>query len=151
MKRYRKTLSFLLIITLLIQFIQPKRNISTGAQEDDISKAYVIPVPVHRTFKHKCYDCHSNHTRYPWYFNVQPIGWWLAAHIYDGKRHLNFSEFKKYEREKAKQKLNEIVEAVIARDMPIKGYVLLRPHAELTEEDEKAIQLWVQTVRLGDN
>lgn len=151
MKQFRKTLTFVLIVMLLIQFIQPIKNVSTGVAEHDISNAYKIPQAVHQTFTQKCYDCHSNHTQYPWYFNVQPIGWWLAAHIYDGKQQLNFSEFRKYERDKAEHKLDEIVEVVIARDMPLTGYVFFRPHAALTDEDEKAIQSWVQTVKLRDN
>ena len=147
MKRYRKMLSFVLIVIVLIQFIQPKRNSSAGIAEDDISRAYILPHVVHETFTQKCYDCHSNHTRYPWYFNVQPIGWWLAAHIYDGKRHLNFSEFGKYDPSKAEHKLEEIVEAITTRDMPVKGYVFFHPEAKLTDEDERAIQSWVRTVR----
>lgn len=151
MKRYRKTLTFLLIVIVLIQFIQPKKNLSNGIAEHDISKAYVIPEPVHQTFTEKCYDCHSNHTDYAWYFNVQPVGWWLAAHIYDGKQNLNFSEFKKYERDQAEQKLNEIVDAVISRSMPIGGYVFLRPHTRVTDEDEQAIRSWVKSVKLQGN
>lgn len=151
MKRYRKTLTFLLIVIVLIQFIQPKKNLSNGIAEHDISKAYVIPEHVHQTFTQKCYDCHSNHTDYPWYFNVQPIGWWLAAHIYDGKQNLNFSEFKKYEQDQAEQKLNEIVDAVISRNMPMGGYVFLRPHTGLTDEDEQAIISWAKSAKLRGN
>ncbi|HEU5148222.1 MAG TPA: heme-binding domain-containing protein [Chryseosolibacter sp.] len=151
MKRYRKTLTFLLIVIVLIQFIQPKKNLSNGIAEHDISKAYVIPEHVHQTFTQKCYDCHSNHTDYPWYFNVQPIGWWLAAHIYDGKQNLNFSEFKKYEQDQAEQKLNEIVDAVISRNMPMGGYVFLRPHTRLTDEDEQAIISWAKSAKLRGN
>ena len=86
MRRYRKTWIFLLIIVFVIQFIQPKKNTSKGIGENDISKVYAIPSGVHQTFTQKCYDCHSNNTRYPWYYNVQPIGWWFPAHVYDGKK-----------------------------------------------------------------
>ena len=131
---------------MVIQFIQPKRNISGGLGENDISKAYAIPEGVHQTLTQKCYDCHSNDTRYPWYFNVQPIGWWLAAHVYEGKSHLNFSEFRSYRADQAQRKLEDIIEMVKERAMPLKGYVLLHPHAEITTEDEQAINAWINTL-----
>ena len=40
-----------------------------------------------------CADCHSNQTRYPWYAEVMPLGWWLEDHIVKAKKELNFSEF----------------------------------------------------------
>ena len=146
MKVYRKTWIFLLIVIIVIQFIQPKKNSAQELGENDISKVYAIPEEIHRTFVQKCYDCHSNNTRYPWYFNVQPIGWWLAAHVYEGKEHLNFSEFKTYQAKKAKKKLEEIIEMVEERAMPLKAFVLLHPDTEITAEDEKAINLWINNL-----
>jgi hypothetical protein len=149
MHRYRKILLFLLIVILVIQFIQPKKNTSTGLGENDISKAYVIPERIHQTLTQKCYDCHSNHTKYPWYFHIQPIGWWFAAHIYEGKSHLNFSEFKTYQADKAKAKLEEIAEMVQERGMPVRGYVIFQPHSEITTEDEEQIHLWINSVMVA--
>jgi hypothetical protein len=150
MKRSRKTWIFLLLVVCVIQFIQPKRNTSALVGDNDISKAYNIPHAVHATFTQKCYDCHSNHTRYPWYFNVQPMGWWLAAHIYEGKEHLNFSEFRNYETKKAHEKLDKIVNALRDREMPLDGYVFFNPHSEITTEDEQAIHAWISTVRMTE-
>ena len=146
MKRHRKTWLFFLFLVIVIQFIQPEKNISEGLNENDISKGYDIPDSIHQTLTQKCYDCHSNNTRYPWYFNVQPIGWWLAAHVYEAKSHLNFSEFKTYQTDTAKHKLEEILEMVEERAMPLKAYVFLHPDAEITNEDEKAINQWVSSL-----
>lgn len=146
MNRRRQTWLFLLIVLTIIQFIQPKKNISATPGDNDISRTYAIPEPIHKTLTRKCYDCHSNHTQYPWYFNIQPIGWWLAAHIHDGKSHLNFSEFRNYQADKAQDKLKEIVEIVREREMPLKGYVWLNPHSAITPDDEKAIHAWISTL-----
>ena len=43
MKGLRKIGLFLLIIVLVIQFIQPIRNLSAGPGENDITQAYAIP------------------------------------------------------------------------------------------------------------
>src|SRR5436190_7860548 len=96
MKLYRKIGILLLILVVVFQFIQPTKNISEGQSPNDISNTYTVSQEVHQLLEQKCYDCHSNNTRYPWYFNVQPIGWWLAAHVHEGKEKLNFSEFKTY-------------------------------------------------------
>src|SRR5688572_3705807 len=92
----KKILALLVILIIVIQFIQPVKNISEGSGDQDISKVYDMPQDLHQMLKHKCYDCHSNNTRYPWYIHIQPIGWILAAHIVDAKEELNFSEFKTY-------------------------------------------------------
>lgn len=147
MKRNRKVWLFLLIVLVVIQFIQPTRNHSPGIGENDISKVYAMPSEIHDTFTRKCYDCHSNHTRYPWYFHVQPIGWWLAAHIYEGKEHLNFSEFRTYQADKAVEKLEDIADVIQSRAMPIRGYVLLHPGSAITPQDETAIQAWIKRIR----
>lgn len=151
MKGYRKTWIFLLIVVLVIQFIQPEKNIAEGPSENDISQVYAISDGIHQTLTQKCYDCHSNNTRYPWYYYIQPIGWWLAAHVYEGKEHLNFSEFRTYKADKAEHKLEEIVEMVEDRAMPLKAYVLLHPHTEITTEDEKAISAWVKSLLTPKN
>jgi hypothetical protein len=143
MKAYRKIGVLLLLILLVIQFIQPKRNIGEAVGEKDISKVYTIPADLHQTLIRKCYDCHSNSTQYPWYFFIQPIGWWLAAHVHDGKEELNFSEFKTYDRERAAHKLEELGEVIDEGSMPIKAYTLLHNDTEITNQEAKAIKTWL--------
>src|SRR5687767_2539591 len=143
-KAYRKIGILVLILLVVMQFIQPtKNNSDDGIGENDISKVMVIPDELHRTFVNKCYDCHSNNTRYPWYFNLQPIGWWLAAHVHDGKEHLNFSEFKNYDPEKAEHKLEDLKEVTDDRSMPLKAYTMFHENTEITDADAKAINDWL--------
>jgi hypothetical protein len=146
MKAYKKIGVLIIIILVVMQFIQPTKNISDGGLgENDISVVYAIPADLHNVFVTKCYDCHSNNTKYPWYFNIQPIGWWLAAHVHDGKEHLNFSEFKNYKPEKAHHKLEEIWEVTEDKSMPLKAYTLFHENSELTEADQKAIYNWLDS------
>ncbi len=147
MKGLRKVGLFLVIIFLVIQFIQPVKNVSKGIEDNDISDAYTLPELVRQTLMEKCYDCHSNNTRYNnWYFNIQPIGWWLAAHVYEGKARLNFSEFKKYPADQARQKLEQIIGMVDDQSLHIKGYTFLYPGSKITSEDEKAIHAWARAL-----
>ena len=101
-----------------------------------------------------CYDCHSNTTRYPWYANIQPVGWWLASHVNDGKQHLNFSEFAAYSPKRAAKKFDQIIDEVTDREMPLASYKLGHPDARLTNAQSKLLTDWAATTRdrvLADN
>ncbi|HEY0743140.1 MAG TPA: heme-binding domain-containing protein [Chryseosolibacter sp.] len=149
MKPTRKVGILIIIILVVMQFIQPTRNRSDELiSTNDISHVYAMPQELHQTFVTKCYDCHSNNTKYPWYVNLQPIGWWLAAHVHEGKEHLNFSEFKTYPAEEARDKLEEIGEVTRERSMPIEAYTLFHEHAQLTAKDEKEIFDWLSTLSI---
>jgi hypothetical protein len=136
----------LLLLAVIAQLLQPTRNISEGPFENDITNVYAIPANVQDVFTQKCYDCHSNNTRYPWYIHIQPIGWWMASHIKDAKDELNFNEFKTYNQKRAAHKLEEIVEVVEDGSMPIKSYTWLHSEAKVTAEETQAIKTWVQSL-----
>ena len=107
----KKIILVLLALFVLIQFVRPKKNISTEVvTARDISKVHSIPDDVHQTLIKKCYDCHSNNTNYPWYSKIQPVGLWLGHHVEEGKEELNFSEFATYDKKRADHKLEEIME-----------------------------------------
>jgi len=151
MSKTRKVLVGLLLLAAIIQTIQPTRNLSDTLGENDISKTYAISDEVHVIFRNKCYDCHSNNTSYPWYTYVQPIGWWMAAHIYEGKEHLDFSEFKTYPPKKAKHKLEELYDAVNEGWMPLETYLWMHHDAEITPADRDAINAWLKTLPANVN
>src|SRR5687767_11252227 len=135
MNKTRKTLVGILILLVVIQTIQPTRNLSDTESPNDISKTFEINDKVYGILTEKCYDCHSNNTRYPWYNYIQPAGWWLAAHIYEGKEHLNFSEFGTYSEKRKSHKLREIYDAVNEGWMPLDTYIWLHKEAKITPED----------------
>jgi hypothetical protein len=143
----KKLLLALLIVLVLIQFIRPERNTSSETiTSNDISKVHPIPQNVHEVLVKKCYDCHSNNTTYPWYINLQPIGWWLANHVSEGKEELNFSEFKTYAQKKADHKLEELGEVAEDGSMPLKSYTILHPQTKLTTADKAAINEWLKSL-----
>jgi hypothetical protein len=142
----KKILIGLLVVLLLMQVMQPTRNQSEGISENDISRAYALPAGVHDTFINKCYDCHSNNTQYPWYVHIQPIGWWMASHISDGRKHLDFSEFKTYPEKRAAHKLEEIGEEIKEGHMPLESYLWLHPEAKVTAEEQAAINAWIASL-----
>jgi Haem-binding domain len=144
--RRKLTIAIPLFI-IAIQFIRPTRNVSGAASPNEIGSHYTVPDEVHTVLKHSCYDCHSNNTVYPWYANVQPVGWWLQWHINDGKRHLNFSEFGSYPQKRAKKKFEEIEDATSNSWMPLDSYVWLHADTRLTPEQARRVSEWAGALK----
>lgn len=148
MTRSRKILLSIAIVLVAIQFIRPSRNNGDIDGANFISKKYTVPENVRAILKQSCFDCHSNKTNYPWYANIQPVGWWLQySHINDGKRHLNFSEYASYSEKKAKRKFEEIADEVREGEMPLGTYTFLHHHATLSQEQAKAIIDWAESLK----
>lgn len=135
----------LAVLLVLAQFIRPERNESDD-RTYDISTKYTVPDDVNHVLQVACNDCHSNKTTYPWYANMQPVAWWLSDHVNDGKRHLNFSEFTRRPLAVQNHKLEEIVEMVEEKHMPMKEYTYLdmHPEANLTDAQRELIINWAK-------
>lgn len=135
----------LLVILIAIQFIPYEKNTSDD-QTYAISKSYDVPENIQTIFKNACNDCHSNSTVYPWYSNIEPVGYWLNDHIVDGKRHLNFSEFTKLPLAVQNHKLEETIEMVEEGEMPLEDYTNFGLHAEanLNQDQREEIISWAK-------
>ena len=95
MKILKKILIGLLIVFVAIQFFQPTKNKEANITEQHVYNVYNTPNEVKVILDKACNDCHSNNTKYPWYASIQPAAWWLNDHVQDGKKHLNFSIYKR--------------------------------------------------------
>ena len=147
MKRYLKVIAIILAIVLVVgQFVRPKQNTSESISPNDITAQYEVPSNVALILEKACFDCHSNNTNYPSYAQIFPVSWFLYNHIYGGKKHLDFSEFKSYSAKKQKHKLEEIVEVLEEKEMPLSSYTLLHTEAKLTQEENKAIMEWAMNL-----
>ena len=143
-----KILWGLLLVFVALQFFRPEKNIAEGLSDNDISNAIEVPSEIHSILVEKCYDCHSHNTRYPWYFNIQPVAWWMADHVDHGKEELNFSDFKNYSERKANHKLEEVSELIKDDEMPLPSYTLIHRSARLTSEEKAQINTWIKSLGL---
>lgn len=146
MRILRIILLSILIIFVLIQFIRPARNLSSQTYPDDIASLYAVPPDVQVILKDACYDCHSNNTRYPWYVNIQPVGWMLARHVRNGKEELNFNEYGSYSPKRQLNKLKRMKEQIKEEQMPLKSYTLMHASARLTSSQKEAIIKWIDGI-----
>jgi len=144
---FKRFLVFLLIAFLIIQFFRPKKNLSKAVAINDITTNYAIPADVHAVLKASCYDCHSNNSTYPWYNSIQPVAWYLADHIKEGKKEINFNEFASYKIAKQYRKLEEIINQVEMDEMPIESYTLINGGTKLNVAQKSMIINWVTVLR----
>lgn len=145
MKIFKKILLILLVAFIAIQFVRPAKNESTDKTKN-ISTLYAVPADVNTILTKACNDCHTNNTIYPWYAEVQPVIWWLDDHIKEGKKHLNFDEYSTYSLRKQYHKMEEVVEQVKEKEMPLNSYTWVHRDAKLTNEERVALTTWAQSV-----
>lgn len=143
----KRILLVLLIAFVVLQFFRPKKNISAQTSRNDIATLYHIPADVKQIMDKACNDCHSNNTSYPWYAEIQPVAWWLADHVEEGKEHINYSEFASYSLRKQYHKLEETEEMVKENHMPLDSYLWIHRDADLNQEERNKIMQWSAGIR----
>lgn len=147
MRKFLKAFGWLLLIALIvIQFFRPAKNLEKGISANHISTKYSIPPDVNSILDRACYDCHSNNSRYPWYFNIQPVGIWMDEHIKEGKRGVNFSEYTNKRLRYQYHKMEELIELVKEGEMPIDSYTWTHKDAILSSEERTKLVNWAQAI-----
>lgn len=146
MGKVKKLLLTVLVVFIAIQFIRPARNNSVSIQKADIVPHFNVPATIAGILHKSCYDCHSNNTHYPWYANVQPIGWLLASHVKDGKEELNLNEYATYSKRRQLSKMKSIQNSIKDGSMPLSSYTLLHSNAELSENSKALLIQWTSKI-----
>jgi hypothetical protein len=129
----------------VIQFIRPAQNLSANTT-NDISTLYPMPSDVKLIVDKACADCHSNKTAYPWYATLQPVAFWLADHVNEGKSEFNYNEFASYRIAKQNHKLEEVIEQIKEGEMPLYSYTLIHRDANLTDAEKATLINWCQNI-----
>ena len=148
-KKILSRLGLVLVLAFLaLQFVRPAKNISSVPPgKDDLIVAHRPPDDVKRLLQVACYDCHSNHTRYPWYAEIQPLGWWLADHVADGKAELNLSEFGALSPKRQGSRIDAMIDETAERHMPLPSYTWAHRDAKLTDAQIKRLTDWLEELR----
>lgn len=141
----KKIIWSLIGMLVVFQFVRPTRNEGTAYGAEDITHVMPVPREVKEILETSCFDCHSNHTNYPWYTNIQPIGIWMQSHVNDGREELNFSEFASYSAKRKNKKLKEIGEEIKEHEMPLESYLWIHEESALNEARLKVLTDWIQT------
>ena len=86
-------------------------------------------------------------TRYPWYNSITAVNYWMAEHIEDAQEELNFSKWKDYSVKKKDHKLDEVIEMVEKKEMPLPSYAWMHSESNLNHDQMKSILDWAKKTR----
>lgn len=138
----------LVLALAVLQFFQIDKTNPVTDPDLDFLNIVETPDEVATILKTACYDCHSNQTVYPWYTNLQPVGWWVQDHVNHSKEYLDFSLWGEYSADRADHKMEEIVEYTLNGEMPLRSYTWMHPESRLTEEQREMFATWFEEQRL---
>lgn len=105
-------------------------------------------------FQKSCFDCHSDHPAYPWYYRLPGVKHLIDSDIDESKEHLNLTNgFPFAGHGTPDEDLQAIADAVQDGSMPPFRYRIMHPKNRLTDEDRAAILGWVKEGQktLGSN
>lgn len=143
MKKIIKIVLVILIIAfVVIQFFRPERTSSFVYDENHITKKMNVPDNVQKILKRSCFDCHSNHTVWPWYSNIAPMSWLVAKDVRNGRAKMNFSEWGKIPASKREARLEAICDKIKEDEMPLPNYLLIHRDAALSQQEKDILCAW---------
>lgn len=147
MKIVKKILLLLLVVFVIMQFFGPEKNSGETSSLNAFITETNPPENVKSIMKNSCFDCHSNVTKYPWYFNITPVNYWMAEHIEHGKEELNFSKWADYSLKRKEHKMEEVWEEVKKKKMPLDSYTWTHSEADLSLEQIEIIVNWAKQIQ----
>ena len=127
---------------VFIQFFQPERYKGAVDTAHDLQSVVAVPDSLSIILKNSCYDCHSDHTNYPWYSYIAPVSWYLEKHIDAGKVKMNLSSFGELDKRMKIGVLTDICDVIESGAMPLKSYLLIHRNARIKEAEAEAICHW---------
>ena len=127
---------------VVAQFVRPAKTNPVSDPLMALESRLPVDPKVETILVRSCADCHSNHTRWPWYTNVAPVSWFVIGHVNDGRQDLNLSEWGNYDKRKQTTRLNQMCELAKTGAMPLSSYTPLHPGSKLSGDDVKALCEW---------
>lgn len=141
----KKIIGIIVLVFIGLQFFVPEKNKGDYQSITDFEQQTQMPLGVKKVLEAKCYDCHSANTNYPWYASITPISFWLAEHIEHGKEHFDISQWDTYSKEQKSHKLEELIEMIEKKEMPLPSYTWI--HGNLTDQQTREIISWAENIR----
>jgi hypothetical protein len=136
MKKFVRTIlilvAILVVLLLVIQVLPIGKNHTNPAV---VSEPNWDSPETRALAQRACFDCHSNETVWPWYSNIAPVSWLVAADVAEGRQQMNFSEWG----QGGSKDVNEIADEVLEGGMPPFQYLLMHPEAKLTAAERQAL------------
>lgn len=147
-KAFKISVIVLVLAFVIAQFFRPSFLNPPIVAGQPIEESADVPAEVQMVLSRSCNDCHSNKTIYPWYSKVTPFNWFLAGHIEEGRREVNFSEWSTYSNKKKVRKLEEVCDMVESGAMPLPSYLWIHGDAALNADQRKLLCDWANAEKV---
>ncbi len=148
MRIIKKLLIALLIVFVIAQFFQPEKNQGDMASVTPFIEYSNPPQDVKLILEQHCYDCHSDVTQYPWYGSITPVNYWMAEHVEHGKEHFDLSSWDGYSLKQKDHKVEELIEMVEKKEMPLASYTYAHWDAKLSDDQINSVVEWAKSLRV---
>lgn len=143
----KKIIVIVLVAFIMIQFFPIDKTNPPATPGMDFLRIKDTPPEIAKIISTSCYDCHSNETKYPWYSSIAPSSWFLKNHVVEGRKHLNFSTFAVYEPKRQAHKLEECIEMIEKKEMPLESYYIGHQDAKLTDQQRLELVTYLKKVK----
>jgi len=143
----KKIIVIVLVAFIMIQFFPIDKTNPPATPGMDFLRIKDTPPEIAKIISTSCYDCHSNETKYPWYSSIAPSSWFLKNHIVEGRKHLNFSTFAVYEPKRQAHKLEECIEMIEKKEMPLESYYIGHQDAKLTDQQRLELVAYFKKIK----
>jgi hypothetical protein len=143
----KKILLILLALLVIIQVFSIDKTRPEIVASEDLLQSDAVPEDVKTLLRNACADCHSFETKYPWYTNIEPLSWWIKGHIKGGRQKLNFSIWNSYPDKRKAHKIDECIEVLEQKRMPMKSYTWIHSEAKLSDENNKRLMAYFESLR----
>jgi len=141
MKKKSKISIFILVAFLAAQFFRPEMQGSTP-----IKPMNGVPVDVQHILRTSCYNCHSDQVQLAWFDNITPANFLVNAHIQQGRKALNFSNWDSLATPQQSAALYYALNKVLAGEMPLASYTALHPEAKLKKGEIDILKRYVTSL-----
>lgn len=138
--------SFWFWLFILFLFLQLFKMDISAKLPIDKKEELQAPNEVLSILKRSCYDCHSSEVKTPWYYEVAPASWYTQLHVKNARKHINFSKWNSYTKEKQVKFLEKLPKAIVIR-MPLISYLYAHEDAKLTESEKKLLKSWSKELK----
>jgi hypothetical protein len=111
-----------------------------------INQSYLATIkPI---FQAKCFDCHSEATRFPWYYSIPGVKQYIDSDIREAKEHLEMThDFPFRGHGTSEEDLEAIGASMVKGDMPPWSYRIFHSGSKVTDEEASKILSWAKESR----
>jgi hypothetical protein len=116
-------------------------------KEPAIDPKLKMPAHISAFVNRACADCHTSHTRWPWYGHIPPVSWLLQRDVDKARKSVDFSLWSERNGRtpgKAMATLTAACADVQSGRMPHRNYLFMHPDAKPKPEEVTQFCDWTK-------